>query len=426
MTTGPSALVYSEWSTSVTPRSLRVAVGLEGLAMGGCPINALDLARTLRARGHLVEVFAVEEDVRVSMLPYAESSGFTVTVLPSPAGLTLRARQIRRVAERHDVDIVHAYAPWLGRAASIATASSPDRRTVVTNWTMANDVVTAPHTPLIVGTRSLQRDAESSHRAEVALMEPPVDLEWDRPDAGAGREFRTARGIDDDEICLVIVSRLDRYMKAEGIRHAIRTAAVLGHPRLRLVVVGDGDAFDDLCDLGAEVNAEAGRELVLLTGAMLDPRPAYAGADVVLGMGGSALRALAHAKPLVVLGENGFAKTFEPGTVDYFYEAGFFGEAPQPDPVRHLQQEIQALLDPATRSALGQYGLSEVRRRFSLAGAAARLERVYLDALTGSTSRIVHVADATYLLSRHAGQQAASLVRTRALPAAGRLRRLTR
>jgi glycosyltransferase involved in cell wall biosynthesis len=415
-----------ELSSAVTPRPLRVAVGLEGLALGGCPINALDLARTIRARGHHVEVFAVDEDVRVSLLPYADRSGFPVTVLPSPAGLMRRARQIHALADKYDIDIVHAYAPWLGRAASLATASSPYRRVVVTNWTMANDVVIAPHTPLIVGTRALQRQAESAHSGVVALMEPPVDLEWDRPDEEAGWRFRSAHGIRDDEICLVIVSRLDRHMKAEGIQHAMRAAAAVGDPRLRLVVVGDGDAFDDLRGLGAEVNTGARRDLVLFTGAMLDPRPAYAAADVVLGMGGSALRALAHAKPLIVLGENGFARTFEPDTVDYFYEAGFFGEAPQLEPVRHLRQEIDRLVDPEARSFLGEYGLSEVSKRFGLAGAAARLERVYLDALTGSTPGIVHVADAAYLLSRHAGQQVAASVKGRARQAVGRFRRSTR
>ena len=50
---------------------------------------------------------------------------------------------------------------------------------------------------------------------------------------------------------------------------------------------------------GASVRRECrlGRDAVVLTGAMLDPRPAYAAADVVIGMGGSSLRGMASASP---------------------------------------------------------------------------------------------------------------------------------
>ena len=50
----------------------------------------------------------------------------------------------------------------------------------------------------------------------------------------------------------------------------------------------------------------AGRQVVLLTGEIADPRPAYAAADVVVGQGGSALRGMAFGKPLVVVGEGRF------------------------------------------------------------------------------------------------------------------------
>jgi glycosyltransferase involved in cell wall biosynthesis len=246
-------------------------------------------------------------------------------------------------------------------------------------------------------------------------MEPPVDLESDRPDPAARREFRSDQGLTEDEICFVIVSRLDRTMKAEGIRTAMRAVAAADDSRVRLVVVGDGDAFEDLRRSAAVINAAAGRDLVRLTGTMLDPRPAYAGADVVLGMGGSALRALAHAKPLIVVGVNGFARTFRPDTVEYFYEAGFYGETPQTDPVTYLRGEIVRLLDPASRRLLADFGLSEVRRRFSLTGAAAQLEQIYLDALTGSPGRVAHVADSAYMLGRDAGRRTVQLARSRVL-----------
>src|SRR4051812_2903060 len=101
-------------ATARASAPLRIVIGLEGLALGGCPINALDLARTLRQNGHHVTVFAINETVRVSVLPYAESSGFQVELLDGRGGIASLVRQMRRLAKRESADIIHVFAPWLG------------------------------------------------------------------------------------------------------------------------------------------------------------------------------------------------------------------------------------------------------------------------------------------------------------------------
>ncbi|MDF2491460.1 MAG: glycosyltransferase, partial [Microbacterium sp.] len=70
--------------------------------------------------------------------------------------------------------------------------------------------------------------------------------------------------------------------------------------------MGDGPARAEIEQRAAAVNAECGEGTVVVTGNLDDPRPAYAAADIALGMGGSALRALAYGAPLIVQGEHGF------------------------------------------------------------------------------------------------------------------------
>jgi glycosyltransferase involved in cell wall biosynthesis len=385
--------------------TMSVVIGLEGLALGGCPINALDLGRALRERGHRVNVFAIDEKVRVSLLPYAENAGFAVTLLPTAAGIASRAQQIRRFAARHSADIIHVFAPWLGPAASIAAVSRHRRAPIVTNWMMENVSYTPRRTPMIVGTRMLQEEAELTHGSRVWLMEPPVDLGADHPDPERARRFRQDNGIGDSEIAAVIVSRLDSHMKAEGIRYTIRAIGQLGQSQLRLVIVGNGNAFDELQQEAELVNRELGRQAVTLTGTMHDPRPAYAGADVMLGMGGSALRTLAHGKPLIVLGEHGFARIFEPATVKYFYRFGFYGDEPSNDPVGNLAVQLDAVIAEDRRHALGDFGLTEVRARFGLDTSVEKLEAIYRDSLHAVPRPEIRWADATYLLARTFGHE---------------------
>ena len=378
----------------VPGRPLSVLLGLEGLALGGCPINALDLGRTLRGRGHRVEVFAIDEQVRTSLLPYAERSGFRPTLLPQRSSTHARARQIRRLMDASSSDVVHVFGPWLGRAATIAAAGRRPRSAVVTNWMMENVPYVPRRTPLVLGTRRLRDEAEGIQGRKVWLMEPPVDLEADAHDAAAGRRFRRELGVTDDEIAVVVVGRVDAHLKEEGLRHAIEAVVRLGHPALRLLVVGDGDAFDRIQSEADRANRQLGRRAVVLTGSRQDPRPAYDAADIALGMGGSALRALAHARPLVVLGQHGFAATYGPETRAYFDEQGFFGDTSEADPAGHLAAQLVDLLDPSRRAELAAYGRAEVQR-YGLRAGAVQLEALYreeLGALPGVLGREVDAA----------------------------------
>lgn len=358
-------------------RPLNVVIGLEGLALGGCPINALDLGRALRERGHRVNVFAIDEDVKVSLIPYAEQSGFDVTLVPRDVGVARRSWHIRRFAEKHSADVVHVFAPWLASSAAASVASRRPRVSVVTNLMMSNVSYTPRYMPLIVGTRLMQDEAQEFHPSNVHLIEPPVDVSRELAGTELAAQFRLAHGVEPEDIMAAIVSRVDSHMKAEGIRHSIRAVGDLDIPHLRLVIVGDGDAFEEIRDEADRVNAELRRRAVVMAGVRHDPRPAYAAADIVLGMGGSALRSLAHRKPLIVLGERGFSRVFEPSSVDYFLRFGFYGDQPDDQPVDSIAEHLRGLLDAERRRELSRFGHDLVRERFGLEASAETLERIY-------------------------------------------------
>jgi hypothetical protein len=143
-----------------------------------------------------------------------------------------------------------------------------------------------------------------------------------------------------------------------------------------------------------EVNRRVGRNAVVLTGELLDPRPAYAAADVILGMGGSALRAMAYAKPVIVLGEGGFSRTLDETTADSFLWQGFYGIGGHSD----LAAQLLALLEDAVlRTRLGAFSRQLVEEKFSLSAAAASLEAMYQEVLATRRTRVVASAVACSL-----------------------------
>src|SRR5260370_34024897 len=139
-------------------------------------------------------------------------------------------------------------------------------------------------------------------------MLPPVDVHRNAPGAVDPAPFRRTYGIEDGDITLVTVSRLAHWMKSESLLRTIDAVRTLGRDlALRFVIVGDGAAQAKLQQRADEVNAELRRSAVILAGALLDPRPAYAAADIGGGMGGSALRGMAFGKTVVIVGERAFS-----------------------------------------------------------------------------------------------------------------------
>src|ERR1700680_1782763 len=128
-------------------------------------------------------------------------------------------------------------------------------------------------------------------------------------------------------------------------------------------------------------NARAGRKVAVLTGELQDPRSAYAAANVVLGMGGSALRGMAFGKPLIVQGERGFWELVTLESTLTFLRQGWYGVGPYGDGraagAARLEKILRQLLDDtATQARLGEYGRRLVVERFSLERAGALQEEV--------------------------------------------------
>ena len=359
---------------------MRVVVYPHSLAIGGSQLNAVELAAAVRDRGHEVLIYAVPGPLaeRIERLGLELVPAIDPRHRPAPAVM----RQLTGLVRDRRIDLVHGwewppalegwYGPLLRRRVPVVCAI----------MSMGVAGFLPPSMPLLVGTMQLQESTRAGRPGPVGLLEPPVDTVANHPGVGSDG-FRERFGIPPGRPLVVVVSRLVTDLKLEGLERAIGAAGLLAtEAPLSLAIVGDGPAAERLAARAAAVNEVAGAGTVVLTGPLMDPRPAYAAADVVLGMGGSILRGLAFAKPAVVLGEDGFSEVLQPDTSDQFLWHGFYGLGDGDLGPGRLAAQLRALLaDPARRDALAAYSLSLVRERFSLAGAAARLEAFYEAAL---------------------------------------------
>ena len=276
---------------------MKILVYPHTMELGGSQLNAIQLAAAVRDRGHEVIVLSepgpLVERVRAMGLEHIEVPAHRRR--PSPGVMGTLARLVRD----RDVDVVHGY-EWPPILEAFYGLRSRRGIPVVGTIMSMSVAPFVPRTmPLIVGTERIREAALTAGHRRVTLLEPPVDTEADHPSVKGG-EFRARHGIGADEVVAMMVCRLVPDLKLEGLLAACDAAGDLaraGYP-LRLVIVGDGPARNAVAERAAQTNATVGRLAVVLAGALDDPRPAYAGADITIGQGGSALRGMAFAKPL--------------------------------------------------------------------------------------------------------------------------------
>jgi L-malate glycosyltransferase len=306
---------------------MKILVFAYDLVVSGVTVNAIELAAAVRdLHGHEVVLFAgpgplvkLVEDKRLRFIPAPPAHQ---RIHPSFA----RMRALRDVIRRERPDLIHVwewpqcldtyYLEYLLMRIPI----------IVTDMSMHVQRILPKDVPTTFGIPELLDEAKALGRKQLGLLLPPVDVSLNSPEAVNPESFRKRYGLTENDITLVTVSRLAKHMKSDSLFRTLDAVSILGSELpLRLVIVGDGDVKEDLERLAETINTKLGRPAVVLTGALVDPRPAYAAADIVIGMGGSALRGMAFGKPVIIVGEQGYAEAFTPETADTFLYKGIYG-----------------------------------------------------------------------------------------------------
>lgn len=384
---------------------MKILVVPHHLESGGQTV-AIELAAAVRhGFGHDVVLFATPGPAAA----LARRRGLRLLHAP-PLRLqpsTVRMGALRDAVAGQSPDLVHAWDRPQVLEAYLGLRLTGDVPVLGTSMSTTWERFLPRAVPMTFGTAQLHGRARRLWRSPVDLFEPPVDTDANHPgavDAVDVAEFRHRHRLPAGVPTVVIVARLSGAVEVERVRCALAAVARLASDRpIRLVVVGGGDA---LAELAVDAAIVGGRTVVL-TGPMADPRPAYAAATVVLGTGASAQRAMAFAKPVIVLGEQGFSEVFTPETAGQLLWQGCFGYGNGEHGPDRLARQLGALLDDREqRAKLGAFGLQTINERFALEPAAARLDAIYRRAVSADrASRSALVVEGARSLVVRAGAE---------------------
>lgn len=346
---------------------MKILVLAHRLEVGGTQVNAIELSAYLRNRyGHEISYLATPGPMNALL----EENGLRFLTLPDASSHPSyrRIRAIDEAINSEHPDVVHIWdwPQWLDAFLGVHLYRRVP--TVVTCMSMVVPSVLPRWSKTTFGTPDIVEQAQSMGYRDSHLLMPPVDTVLNAADPAASRQFRDKHGVADNDILIVTVSRLVDWMKAESLRLTMEAIQALRHDeRLKFAVIGDGSSRGELEELANRINSEIGRKAIFFTGAMLDPRPGYAAADIVVGMGGSGLRGMAFAKPVIVVGEQGFSAPFTSQTEPFFYHYGIYGQGTDNQICEPIAKSITRLVEtPGEMQRNGQAGRNFIEKHYSI------------------------------------------------------------
>jgi glycosyltransferase involved in cell wall biosynthesis len=367
---------------------LRVHALIDSLTLGGAEMLLVEFARVAGSAEVDLDVTSLRADPENPAAIRLREVGIEPAFVPVASLWRARdVRAVRRHLARAGPDLLHThlgYADYLGclaartlGLAAVSTLHADYWDGGVRDRTRFRLMALARRT----GARRVLAVSDAARRTYLAAG-------WDKPERvvtvrngiagraepGSGASVRSELGLAPDDLVVTMVSALRR-----GKGHAVAADAVRGlrerFPRLRLVIVGDGESRAEVERLVAPLG-----EAAILTGYRADVMRILDATDVLLqpseteAFPTSVVEAMAAAVPVVASAVGGIPEAVEPGVS---------GALISPPPTaREVATALGALLDDDdARRRLGAGGQSRFEREFTGERWAERVRAVYDDVL---------------------------------------------
>ncbi|MBQ9746176.1 MAG: glycosyltransferase [Clostridia bacterium] len=376
---------------------MKILMATMSMGLGGAETHVLELSRALAARGH--EVFVASAGgVYAEEL---ERAGVKHVQAPlcskSPAAVARAVRVLSRLMEQEKFDIVHAHARIpafiCGKLkkkygfAFITTAHFDFRVDAllagITDWGERVLAVSADIAENV--TKKYGYPAE-----KITLVNNGIDTARFSP-ANSGAGVRARLGVDGKKVVMYL-GRLDEdsFLPAKVLLESAE-ALYRECADVRVLIVGSGEKYGELCEKAKEINERLGAELALLPGGTAQAAEHIAACDVFVGPSRSAMEALASGKPTVVAGTFGMLGIFSPEVAGEALRTNFCCRASAPATAEKVSACVLRLLSLSAeeREAAALYGRNFIKEHYSVAAMADTCEAEYKNLLAARGKRAV-------------------------------------
>ena len=397
----------------------KVLLATMSLGIGGAETHIVELALELQRRGYDVAV-ASNGGVYVADL---DKAGIKHHIVPMDRRSLLCMIQsyikMHKIIKREKPDIVHAHARIPGFICGLLhknKASSKKRHTFgfvttahwvfdvsgslryLTNWGQKTLAVSEDIKQYLI-------DNYGIPARDILVTINAINTEKFSPDTDAQR-IMSEFSLDPKRPIICNVSRLDDSAAA-ATRILIEIAPKLNDiiPGIQILIVGDGDIYEELNIKATAVNATTGMNTVTMTGSRTDVNDVLMAGDLFVGISRAALEAMSAGKPVIMAGKEGYAGLFTPEKLQAGVETNFTFRGQTQTNKEQLLLDIISFFqstDAQDRIRLGAYCREVILEDYSISKMTDDSIRMY----DAASQRRYNVVMSGYYGFRNAGDEA--------------------
>lgn len=369
--------------------------------LGGHVLSASTIARGMRNRG-VSPVFAGSEgamsnEIRKHMpfepleIPCFHGSRQTYFTWGSiPA-----VERLRDIVRRYDIDLIHAFDARSYMHAYLAGLMEA-RPSTCTLCGGVDPYYNLPVAPIVmVFSEEQKRKMVGTYRwlpQRVEVVRTRLDLkQLLNPENQLSDAEAAFLGLEPLLPKVMMISSFDdtKIMSVHKILDAAEALFDQGMVFQVVLIGGAGSLHNSVRQRAVAICRRHNSERVLCTGPVMNAFRLLQRATVVLGVGRSALEGMAYGIPTVVVGENGYAGTVSPETIDEIAWYNFSGRNRRSAvPATELAEAMQLLLnDEKMRQAKGDFGRHFVLNEIDVDLGLGRIRTLY-DQLVSSREQL--------------------------------------
>ncbi len=380
---------------------MKILMTLAGLEIGGAETHVTELAKALKRKGHDLAIIS-GGGVYVDEIEAHGIRHYKVTVnSKNPIYMRRAVCEMKRIILSEKPDIVHAHAripaflmgivhrllkrkfPFVFVTSCHGAFSTAFPLKLLTDWGQMSLAVSDDLKKYLIDNYGVPSDniSVSINGIDMAKFNSCVD----------GSRIRAEFGISPESKCVVCVTRLDPRVCSHAYRMIeIMPALDKAFPGVTFMLVGGGDAFDDLSEKAKAMNEKLGRRAVILTGGRTDVNEIHACADVCVGVSRAILEPMAMAKKCVIVGEWGYIGILNENNLEQARGCNFTCRDCDEVKSERLASDIIKLLSmsEAEGKSVGEYAKSVIASYYSAAKMAEDNEAMYIRALRKCRNQI--------------------------------------
>ncbi|MCD8180774.1 MAG: polysaccharide pyruvyl transferase CsaB, partial [Firmicutes bacterium] len=356
------------------------------LNIGGAETHVVELAKELKRKGFNITVTS-NGGVYVKELEEAGIKHYNVPLQnKNPINMLKAASLLKKIIIEEKIDIVHSHA----RIPSFILGKLHKRMkfpfVTTAHWVFNTGYGLKYITDWGEKTVAVSEDIktylmDNYHvpEGDINVTINGIDTDKFSPDTDCA-DIKKELGIGDGDNVITYVSRLDESRSLVA-KQLIEVVPELDKAidNLKVIVVGAGDDFNNVKAAADKVNAEAGRDVIVMTGARTDINKLIAPCKLFVGVSRAALEAMAAQKPVIIAGNEGYIGLFDDSKLTVGIDTNFCCRGCDRSAGEVIKRDILKFfaMSGGEQLKLGEYGRELIKREYSVSRMADDCIRVY-------------------------------------------------